>query len=185
MEEFITPKPTRLHPCKLQGSTSNNTSYDLGIQKPLPTGGRLDVVFPFSDSKTNNAWNTLNPAYDSDLKFSLSQPLLKNAGLRTNTHSIRVTEFEKKIEDAKTKLEAIRILANADKAYWMVYGASQELGVRQQQYKLAERQLNEAVCGLNPKPLPRSKSPVPNPVLPPAWRGSFKPPCNCVLPSGN
>ena len=129
---------------KLQGSTSNSTNYELGVHQPLITGGKMDITLPFSDFKTNNAWSTLNPAYESDLKFSLSQPLLKNAGLRTNTHTIRVSEFEKKIEDAKTKLEAIRILASADKAYWLVYGASQELGVRQQQYKLAERQLNEA-----------------------------------------
>jgi outer membrane protein TolC len=69
---------------------------------------------------------------------------LRGAGNRVNTHSIRVAKYQRQIVDAQTKLEAIRILANADRAYWSLYAAQRELEVRQQQYELAVAQLDRA-----------------------------------------
>jgi outer membrane protein TolC len=78
------------------------------------------------------------------LSLSMSQPLLRGAGVATNTHSIRVAEWQGQIADARTKLEAIRVLANADKAYWNLYSAYRELDVRRAQYEVATKQLERA-----------------------------------------
>jgi outer membrane protein TolC len=64
--------------------------------------------------------------------------------VEANTASIRVARLNGQIADARTKLEAIRLLANADKAYWNTYAAARELEVRQQQYDLAVAQLERA-----------------------------------------
>jgi outer membrane protein TolC len=111
--------------------------YDLGLLVPLRTGGSAIVSVPFSRS-------TEEPRYEAGLQFSVSHPLLRNAGVRVNMHSIRVARFGKGVVDARTKLEAIRILANADRVYWLLYAARAELRVRQQQYELAMRQVDEA-----------------------------------------
>ena len=95
-------------------------------------------------SETNNTFALLNPAYASDLELSISQPLLRNAGVNVNTHSIRVVEYNKSIVDAQTKLEAIRILAETERAYWRLFAATRELRVRQEQYELALTQLERA-----------------------------------------
>jgi len=132
-----------------EGSRSTFDSYEAGIDVPLRTGGSARVSFPLTESETNNPFSTLNPAYTSDLRFSISQPLLRNAGVNVNTHSIRVARYQDIIANARTKLEAIRILANADKAYWALYAARRELAVRQQQYELAVTQLEQAKRRVN------------------------------------
>lgn len=128
----------------LTGSQVTNTNADLGVRVPLYTGGTLDVNLPLNRRETDLVFSVLDPAYSSDLRFSFAQPLLRNAGLRVNTHGIRVARYEQQIVDARTKLETIRVLAAADRAYWRLYAAVKELDVRLRQYELAERQLERA-----------------------------------------
>jgi len=128
---------------------SQSTSYDMGVRIPLRTGGTVTIDFPltrYDDQTTPTGDDTtvIDPSYDAGLKFSISQPLLRDAGVRTNTHAIRVAKYRRDIADAQTKLAAIRILANADRAYWLLYATRRELEVRQQQYELALQQLDEA-----------------------------------------
>jgi outer membrane protein TolC len=93
---------------------------------------------------TNNQFSTLNPAFEVDGRFSLSQPLLRNAGRRVNTYGIRVAALNSQISQARTKLEIIRQLADADRAYWRLYAAQGALDVRLLQHQLAREQLETA-----------------------------------------
>jgi outer membrane protein len=127
-----------------EGSQSDINDYSVGIDVPLRTGGSARIELPFNDVETNNPFALLNPAYQSDLRFSISQPLLRNAGVNVNTHPIRIARYNARAADARAKLEAIRILANADRVYWTLYAARRELEVRQQQYDLAFSQLEQA-----------------------------------------
>jgi outer membrane protein TolC len=128
----------------LEGSQEEVSNVDLGVQIPLRTGGtvRFDVID--TRVKTDNIFSTLNPAYMADFSVSVSQPLLRNAGNRVNTHSIRIAEYDLQINEAQTKLEVIRVIAAADRAYWRLYAARQELAVRKHQYDLAQAQLEQA-----------------------------------------
>ncbi len=81
--------------------------------------------------------------YSPTSTFSISQPLLRGAGKRVNTYSIRILEYQRQITDAMTKLEVIRVLANADRGYWRLYAARKELEVRQQEYQSAQAQLEQ------------------------------------------
>jgi outer membrane protein TolC len=128
----------------LSGSKVDYSRVDLGVEVPLRTGGT--VTFDIADSriKTNNIFSTLNPAYVSDLSISISQPLLRNAGKRANTYAIRIANYERQLTDAQTKLEMIRVIADADRWYWRLYAARRELGVRKKEYDLAKAQLEQA-----------------------------------------
>jgi outer membrane protein TolC len=121
-------------------SQYHNTNSSTGVQMPLRTGGSLD--FSLADNYTHNLAS--RPNYDNSFTFSVSQPLLKNAGQRVNMHSIRLARYEKQITDNTTKLEVIRVLAAADRAYWQLYAARKELEVRKEQHKLATAQLERA-----------------------------------------
>ena len=129
-------------------SKSDLTRLDLGVNIPLRTGGRIIVDLPFGRSDTSFAGQDFSTfggtSYDAALQFSISQELLRGAGIDTNTYSIKVARYQRKITDAQTKLEAIRILANADRAYWLVYARRRQLDVRIQQYELAVEQLEQA-----------------------------------------
>ena len=129
-----------------QSAQSDLTRFNLGVDIPLRTGGRIIVDFPFGRSDTDNPFSTFMgaAAFDAAARFSISHELLRGAGVEVNTFSIRVVRYQRKITDARTKLEAIRILANADKSYWLVYAARRQLDVRLQQYELAVEQLDQA-----------------------------------------
>lgn len=115
-----------------------------GVDIPLRSGGRVSVDLFESRSETNNPFYTLNTAYNADFTVSVSQPLLRGAGRRASTYSIRVAAYQDQITQARTKLEVIRQLAAADRAYWLLDAARRALDVAQQQYELATEQLGRA-----------------------------------------
>jgi len=128
----------------LTGSSVQNTDLNFGVNVPLYTGGTIRAELPMNRRETDLVFSVLDPSYASDLRFSISQPLLRNAGLRVNTHGIRIAGYQKQAAEARTKLETIRILAAADRAYWRLYATTKELEVRLQQYELADQQLQRA-----------------------------------------
>ncbi len=114
------------------------------VRIPLRTGGTANIALPMSRSKNNNPFTTLNPAYESDVVFSISQPLLRGAGRRANQASIRIASYNQQADEARTKLEVIRQLAAVDRSYWQLFEARRALDVTQQQYELAQAQLGRA-----------------------------------------
>jgi outer membrane protein len=126
------------------GQPAETEAFDAGLRIPLATGGEVSLSAPLS--RTGDGFNFGTPGDDwlAALGVSMSQPLLRGAGVDANTHSIRVAAWQGQIADARTKLEAIRVLSNADKAYWNVYSAYRELGVRRAQYDVALEQLERA-----------------------------------------
>ena len=115
---------------------SKTQDYQIGFSKPIRTGGSIQVDFPFGDGNSGLA--------DAAASVSVIQSLLRGAGSRINTNSIRIAAHRWNIIGARTKLTAIYLLANADIAYWRLYSARKELDVRNEQYKLAQNQLNNA-----------------------------------------
>ncbi len=132
----------------LEASMEDRSNVNLGVQVPLRTGGTVNFDVIDRRSKTDDTFSessdSLNPRYNSDFSLSVSQPLLRNAGKRANTHSIRVAEYDRQISEAQTKLEVIRIIAAVDRAYWRLYATRKDLTVRKEQYDLAQAQLEQA-----------------------------------------
>ena len=128
----------------IQSSQSETANVDLGVQVPLQTGGTITFDLADNRSKSNFQSSTFNPSYSDDFSVSISQPLLRNAGVQTNTHSIRIAEYDKNIVDARTKLEVISVIAAMDRVYWRLYAAFKQLEVRKQLYELANAQLKRA-----------------------------------------
>jgi len=136
-----TPQPSTLD---ISGSNLDYSYSGLGVNVPLRTGGT--VTFDISDNrtKTDSIYSTFNPSYASDIALSISHPLLRNAGHRTNTYGIRIAKYEKQITDARTKLEVIRVIAAIDRVYWRLYAARMELEVRKKQYDLSKALFEQA-----------------------------------------
>ena len=85
----------------LEASSSQSESWDLGLNIPLRTGGQITMNMPFSRSETDSRIQIVGgetfrsgyTSYNNDLTVSLNQPLMRNCGLRTNTHSIRIARY--------------------------------------------------------------------------------------------
>jgi len=124
-----------------EGLVTDSNVANLGVSVPLATGGTLSTGTLFNDT---SAPVPGGESMTAGMQFSISQPLLQGAGIRTNTASIRIAKYEGRIIDARTKLQTIRILADAEKAYWNLYRAARQLDVRTRQYDVALSQLKLA-----------------------------------------
>ena len=128
----------------LTASQADNSQTDFGIQMPLRTGGNVTVDLLDNRSKSNFESSTFNPSYTTDLQVSISQPLLRNAGKRVTTYSIRAAQYNQQQVNAQTKLNIITALAAADELYWELYASRKELVVRKKQHDLAMALLEQA-----------------------------------------
>lgn len=122
---------------QISGNKVNNTYLTYGVEIPLRTGGKIS--FDLTDVRTKtDAESDFNPYYTSNLKASISQPLLRNAGKRVSTYGIQLAEYSRQIIDAQTKQAAINIISGVDRAYWSLYAARRLRDVRTQEYTLAK-----------------------------------------------
>src|SRR5262245_48466133 len=140
---------------QLTSAQSRLVQVEPSVTIPMRTGGTVSVGLPMAYNRTDNTFATLNPAYTSDLEFSISHPLLRNAGRRVNTAALRIAGYGAQASEARTKLEVIRQLAAVDRSYWRLYAAKRALEVTQQQYELATEQQSRAErrvrAGLSPE----------------------------------
>ena len=130
-----------------QGEPTSSDEFLAGLRLPLASGGTLTVDTLATQSDLPTGFANAEP-WESNVRFSISQPLLRGAGV-VNTASIRIARWNRNLADARLKLAAIRILSDADKAYWRMYEAYRELDVRKSQYQLAVSQLDRAQRRLN------------------------------------
>ncbi len=125
----------------LTGSNVTDFRVDPGITIPLRTGGTLAFTIPFERFETNDQFSLINPAYTAGPQASLSVPLLRGFGLDVNAQPIRVAFYAYQTSLARAKLQVTQVLADADRGYWRLYAAREELKLRQQEHALAVAQL--------------------------------------------
>lgn len=115
---------------------------DAGISLTTPLGtqvraiqsfNHLEKLSPFSDQQDSAA-----------ARFSVSQPLLRNAVPDVNVASIRIARLNSHAETAKLRLFTIRLLASAEKAYWQFDAARRIVEIRQKLLDVAESNLSIA-----------------------------------------
>jgi len=128
----------------LAGGETNSLGTNLGVRIPTRSGGNVTIDFAGNRFETDNQFSTLNPSFTSGLGISISQNLLRNAGVRVNTAPIQIARLGAQSSSASTKLEVIRALTQVDRLYWRLYAAQKELEVRQAQHELAMSQLERA-----------------------------------------
>jgi len=121
----------------LDASQADYFRANPGVALPLRTGGSVRVEAPLSRTETNSIFSLLNPAYTSDAAVSISQPLLRNAGVQANTTAIQIARYQTDLTEAQTKLQVISLLYGVDAVYWRLYAARRALDVVRQDHDLA------------------------------------------------
>ena len=108
---------------------------DAGVVIPFRTGAKVTLSMPFDEKKQSEG--VASNQYQNALRFSISQPLLRDGGIDTNVAGIRIARYEQQSVDVKTRLQSIRVLTAIERAYWGLYIVWGELDVRRQQYENA------------------------------------------------
>ncbi|HUK18351.1 MAG TPA: TolC family protein [Bryobacteraceae bacterium] len=120
---------------------SLNQPANFSFQQTLPTGLTYSVGFSGAKSTTNSSFQTLNPALNSNLTVSFSQPLLRNRGAAVNRLNLMLARSRFRISEYALRTSLLQAINTAESAYWDAVQARENLHVQEDARKLADESL--------------------------------------------
>jgi outer membrane protein TolC len=133
------------------GTLTGITTFDQRTQSVtvdatanLPTGGNVDLNY--SPARTSVNQNLaggflFNPSYTGGLALTLTQPLLRNAGIDVTKTFIRVAQNNAVVEEHVFRDRVLSVLASVEQTYWEVVFANENLKVAEAALKAAQELL--------------------------------------------
>lgn len=113
---FATP-----HPCSTVGPGNieqHQYSFESGAGGQTINGLQWSAGITQTRTYNNTIINTFNPYYQATLALSLTQPLLKNAGMNIVKHQLKLAFINADSDEAQTLVDASNTLAKVEDAYW-------------------------------------------------------------------
>jgi outer membrane protein TolC len=98
-----------------------------GLQDRLPTGATVQLSQDWTYLKSNNTFTTPNPQFDAHVGLSVTQPLLRGAGIEVNTSPIVLARFDEKISIEDFRLALMNTLFQVETAYWSLVVAETQV----------------------------------------------------------
>lgn len=133
------------------GTLSDITTFDqrshsvtVDATTNLLTGGNVDLNY--SPARTNVNQNVatgflFNPAWTGGLALTLTQPLLRNAGIDVNKTFIRIAQNNASVEEHVFRDRVMTVLATVEQTYWEVVFSNESLKVAEAALKAAQELL--------------------------------------------
>lgn len=121
-----------------------NQPLNLGVTQVLPTGTSYTVGFNGAKISTNNSFANFNPNITSNLNLQFTQPLLRGFGTYQTKVPIYLARVRLKQAEFRLEDTVMRLVVQAENAYWDVIGARENLRVQREALNLAEESLNRA-----------------------------------------
>jgi len=121
-----------------------NQSVTLDATTNLLPGGNVDLNY--SPSRTNVNQNVatgflFNPAWTGGLALTLTQPLLRNAGIDVTKTFIRIAQNNATVEEHVFRDRVLTVLATVEQTYWEVVFSNENLKVAEAALKAAQELL--------------------------------------------
>jgi outer membrane protein TolC len=110
----------------------------------LVTGGNIDLNYSPARTNVNQDVATgflFNPAWTGGLALTLTQPLLRNAGIDLNKTFIRIAQNNATVEEHVFRDRVLTVLATVEQTYWEVVFANENLKVAEAALKAAQELL--------------------------------------------
>jgi outer membrane protein TolC len=121
------------------GSVVTRTgTYNFGMSESLPFGGTMNIRLDNSLNDSNQKFQTINPRYSSTLRFSFSQPLLRNFGYDLSRREILIAHTNLDISEIQFERTLANTVFDVEEAYWNLAYSIDNLEVRRQALKLAQ-----------------------------------------------
>ncbi len=99
-------------------STSEKTDFNADIKGKLIIGTEYGISFNNTKYKSNSDLQIINPYYQSKTAITITQPLLKKAGIFVNKADIIIAQNNKNRSLKEFKNEAIKVISETKKAYF-------------------------------------------------------------------
>jgi len=144
---FNRTRNTTLSTNQVNGTVPNvsqlRTNYSVGYTQSLATGTSLAVDATMNRVESTSNFNLFNPSYIGQLTYTIGQHLLRDRGRLANTRQIIVGQNNEKISEIAFEIQLMNLIAQAQKGYWDLVFAGQDLGVKKRSLDLAQTTLAE------------------------------------------
>jgi len=121
-----------------------NHSLTFDASTNLITGGNIDINYnPARNNVNQNLAEgfLFNPSWTGGLSFTVTQPLLKNAGVAVNATFIKIAQNNAVVEQHIFRDRALTVIASVEQNYWELVFARENVKVAQAALKAAEELL--------------------------------------------
>jgi outer membrane protein len=133
----------------LQGGFSNRLILDVGVVRPLETGGAVRLGMRNRADNTNSRLQcgtiggvqTTCTFYGSNVDLSFSHPLLRGFGTEVVLANIRRQRVQRDQALLNRQMRAANIVRDVINTYWELAYSTQDLAIRRSAVELAEEQL--------------------------------------------
>ncbi len=110
------------------------TEFDIfvlqgGVGKRLATGATVQTTLQIQRQFIDLQFQLLNPEYTSAFTASITQPLLRGAGLDRNLAPIRIAQKRLDISRQSFQRQVREILFNVEQRYWELVGARRQVSI--------------------------------------------------------
>jgi outer membrane protein TolC len=132
----------RLPVISVFGNENDTTNFQLGVGKVLPSGTNLALTWNNQRFSTNSTFVTTNPTFSSELKASLTQPLLENFFGRNGRMTVELAEIQNEVLQLRIEDQIETVVAKLLTAYWQLSFQQQQLKYVQESLRWSETLLN-------------------------------------------
>ena len=117
--------------------TSKFRDYSISFVQQVPTGGNFSLSLSRNKYDTNQAFQLINPRFESTVRFDFTQPLLKDFGFKVSRKEIIVAQNNLDISQQQLKSVLMDTIYRVQEAYWNLVYAIEDYNVKNQSLKLA------------------------------------------------
>jgi outer membrane protein len=117
--------------------------FSLNFSQQLSWGTSIAIDATTNRQASNSANNTFNPSFTSSIRYSVGQHLLRDRGKLINTRQIIVGQNNEKLSAIQFETQITNLIVTAQKTYWDLVFAAEDLKVKQRSLELAQQTLGE------------------------------------------
>jgi len=121
-----------------------NQVADFRYTQRLESGTTFNVGFNGTKAASNDQFSTFNPALNATLTFGFSQPLLRDRSPALVRLPIMVARSQLRRSEYELRNQLMRLIEQAELAYWNVIESRERLRVQEEFLKLREAALKRS-----------------------------------------
>src|SRR3982750_1521236 len=115
---------------------------NVGLRGYIPKFGTiLDATLNNQQGGTDNLLSIVSPQYNSNLMFTVTQPLFRGRSFDQNRRAIEIAKRNLSLTDTQFRQRTIDIIANVQRAYWDLTYALRNLQVQRDGVRDAKEQM--------------------------------------------
>lgn len=105
-------------PSRLAGTHTRTGEFNVGIDGKLSPGTEYGIGFLNKKYKSNSAYLSVNPYYESEFAITITQPLFKDFGTIVNRADIIIANNDMAKSNQNLKKEIINIISEVKEVYY-------------------------------------------------------------------